>query len=134
MGIFDLFKKKRNDLIEDNLKWNKMWDLWVEGNIESSYAELMMYYDEINNGGHCQYFTNIENNGNLKKEIGLVLETLSLELKNNLNNAYRAYLNLEKNECVFDSEVILEQCDNIFYENEEEIEKYLKEFASKIEL
>ena len=62
MGLFDLFKKKKVELTEEQLKWNKMWDLWTDGNAESPYAELMTYQSEINNGGHGQYFCNIENN------------------------------------------------------------------------
>ena len=26
MGIFDLFKKKKVELTEEQLKWNKMWE------------------------------------------------------------------------------------------------------------
>ena len=55
MGLFDLFKKKKVELTEEQLKWNKMWDLWTDGEAESPYAELMTYQSEINNGGHGQY-------------------------------------------------------------------------------
>lgn len=31
MGLFDIFKKKKEvELTEEQLKWNKMWELWTE--------------------------------------------------------------------------------------------------------
>ena len=63
------------------------------------------------------------------------LETiLSAKLKANLEKAYKAYLVLEENEDDEQAEETLEQCDDVFYENEEEINRALEEYASKIEL
>ena len=62
MGLFDFLKKKEVQLTDEQKKWNKMWELWSEGEADSPYAELMTYQSEINNGGHGQYFCNIENN------------------------------------------------------------------------
>lgn len=39
-------------MMESERKWNLMWDMWVAGNAESPYAELMEYESEVNNGGH----------------------------------------------------------------------------------
>ena len=134
MGLFDIFKKKKVELTEEQLKWNKMWELWTEEKVDSPYAELMTYQSEINNGGHDQYFTNVENTSDLNKEISALEQILSAELKNNLNKAYKAYLILEKKEEDEEAEETLEQCDDIFYENEEEINRLLEEYACKIEL
>ena len=134
MGLFDAFKKKKVELTEEQLKWNKMWELWTEEKVDSPYAELMTYQSEINNGGHDQYFTNVENISDLNKEISALEQILSAELKNNLNKAYKAYLILEKKEEDEEAEETLEQCDDVFYENEEEINRALEEYASKIEL
>lgn len=134
MGLFDIFKKKKNALTEEQLKWNKMWELWTEKKVVSPYAELMTYQSEINNGGHDQYFTNVENTSDLNKEISALEQILSAELKNNLNKAYKAYLILEKKEEDEKAEETLEQCDDVFYENEEEINRLLEEYACKIEL
>ena len=30
MGLFDIFKKKKVELTEEQLKWNKMWDLFFK--------------------------------------------------------------------------------------------------------
>lgn len=68
MGLFDFFKPKKTELNDQDQKWNKMWDLWVDGEADSPYAELMTYQSEINNGGPDQYFTNVENTSDLQKE------------------------------------------------------------------
>ena len=31
MGVFILFKKRKAELTDKQKKWNRMWDLWVEG-------------------------------------------------------------------------------------------------------
>ncbi|MBQ6930749.1 MAG: DUF4375 domain-containing protein [Clostridia bacterium] len=134
MSLFDLFKKKQVELTEEQLKWNKMWDLWTEGEVESPYAELMTYQGEINNGGHSQYFFNIENNDDLDKEMSALENILSDKLIDNLHRAYKAHLILEENEDDENAEEIIEQCDDMFYENEEEINNKLQEYADKIQL
>ena len=134
MGLFDIFKKKKVELTEEQLKWNKMWELWTEEKVDSPYAELMTYQSEINNGGHDQYFTNVENTGDLQKELSTLETILSAKLKANLKKAYKAYLVLEEKEDDEKAEETLEQCDDVFYENEEEINRLLEEYACKIEL
>ena len=134
MGLFDLFLKKEVKLTEEELKWNKMWDLWAEGEVESPYAELMTYQSEINNGGHGQYFSNVENNDDLGKEISVLETILSDKLIENLHKAYKAYLVLEENEDDEKAEEIMKQCDDTFYENEEEINSKLQAYADKIRL
>lgn len=134
MGLFDIFKKKKVELTEEQSKWNKMLELWTEKKVDSPYAELITYQSEINNGGHDQYFTNVENTSDLNKEISALEQILSAELKNNLNKAYKAYLILEKKEEYEEAEETLEQCDDVFYEKEEEINRLLEEYACQIEL
>lgn len=134
MGLFDVFKKKEVELTKGELQWNKMWDLWTEEKAESPYAELMTYQSEVNNGGHDQYFVNIENTGDLEKEMSALEQILSAKLKENLKKAYQAYLVLEENEDDENAEEVLEQCDDTFWENEEEINQALEEYASKMQL
>lgn len=107
--------------------------MWSEGKVESPYKELMTYQSEINNGGHDQYFLNVENNSNIQKEISTLKTVLSEELIDNLEKAYQAHLLLEEKDDE-NAESIMEQCDNTFYENEEEINCLLGEYAAKIEL
>ena len=134
MGIFDLFKKKKVELTEEQLKWNKMWDLWSDGEAESPYAELMTYQSEINNGGHSQYFYNVENNDDLIKEITALETILSDKLIDNLHKAYKTHLILEDNEDDEKAEEVIEQCDDVFFANEEEINKKLESYAKTIQL
>lgn len=134
MGLFDFLKRKKVELTDEQMKWNKMWELWEVGKADSPYAELMTYQSEINNGGHDQYFTNVENTGDLKKEMSVLDALLSSELKENLKKAYDTYLILEENEEDEQAEEVIEQCDDVFYENEEEINHILEEYAAKIEL
>ena len=98
MGLFDLFKKKKVELTYEQLKWNKMWELWEQEKAESPYAELMTYQSEINNGGHGQYFFNVENNGDLNADMTILATVLSEKLVDNLHKAYKAHLILEENE------------------------------------
>ena len=134
MGLFDFFKRKKVELTEEQKKWDKMWALWADGHAESPYAELMTYQGEINNGGHDQYFTNNESTGDLKKEIAALETVLPAKLIDNLQKAYKAYLALEENDNDENAEEIIEKCDDVFYENEEEINCILREYADRIEL
>lgn len=134
MGLFDIFKKKNIEFTEEQLKWNKMWDLWTEEKVDSPYAELMTYQSEINNGGHSQYFTNVENTSDIEKEMFALEQILSTKMSDNLKNAYKAYLVIEENDSDEKAEETLEKCDDMFYENEKEINKLLEEYSLKIEL
>ena len=152
MGLFDFFKKKKEELpakqeekkdaTEQEAKsgaveqdaWDRMWELWGEGKADSPYAEVLTYQSEINNGGHDQYFFNVENTGDLKKELAVLNSVLPELLKKNLNAAYKAYVTLQKNEDDEKAEAILNQCDKVYYENEEALDDVLNEYAAKIDL
>lgn len=134
MGLIDLFRKKKVELTEEQRKWNKMWDLWLEEQADSPFSELMTYQSEMNNGGHGQYFSNVANTGDLHKEMMALETVLSSKLKVNLKKAYEAYLILEANEGGEQAEEVLDQCDDVFYENEEEINRALKEYANNVKL
>ena len=133
MGLFDKFKKKKVELTEEQLKWNKMWQLWTVGKVESPYSELMTYQSEVNNGGHSQYFCNVENVSDLQKEMSALEEILPPFLIENLQEAYKANLILEEKEND-ETEGVLSQCDDVFYENEEQINRILQEYANTLEI
>ena len=88
----------------------------------------------LHNGGHGQYFSNIENNGDLNADMTILTTVLSEKLVDNLHKAYKAHLILEENEDDEKAEEIIEACDNVFYENEEEINSKLEAYADKIQL
>ena len=134
MGVFSFFKKSKVELTDEQKKWNKMWDLWGEGRTDSPHSELMTYQSEINNGGHDQYFFNIENSGNLQKEMAVLKTVLPAKLRDNLQNAYDAYLKLTNEESDEQAGTILSQYDDEFYKVEEDINRILREYASQIEL
>ena len=134
MGAFSFFMRNKVELSDEQKKWNKMWDLWVEGRADSPYAELMTYQSEVSNGGHDQYFFNIGNTGNLQKEMTTLETVLPPKLQRNLRDAYNAYLMLANEKSEKKAETILEQCDNEFYKDEEDINRILREYASQIEL
>ena len=134
MGLFDIFKKKKVELTEEQLKWNKMWELWTEEKTKSPYTELMTYQSEINNGGHSQYFCNVDNVSDLKKEMSALEKILTPLLYTNLQKAHKAYLILEENEEDEKAEEVIEKCDDIFFANEEEINKKLESYANTIQL
>ena len=134
MGLFDIFKKKKVELTEEQLKWNKMWELWTEEKVKSPYTELMTYQSEINNGGHSKYFRSVENVSDLQKEMSALGEILTPHLNKNLQKAYKAHLILEEKEDNEKAEEILEQCDDVFYENEEQINRILQEYANTLEI
>ena len=134
MKIFKLVKKDKTVLSDEQKRWNKMWDMWVDGCAESPYSELMTYQSEVNNGGHGQYFFNVENSVDLKKEMAALETVLSERLKNNLRDAYSAYLISEEKDGDEKADIILEQCDDVFFKNEEEINSMLEEYAERIAL
>ena len=128
VGVLDLFRKNKND---EQTKWDKMWELWAEEQAESPYAELMTYQSEIDNGGHDQYFFNMENTGDLQKQMKVLDAVLPEKLKDNLHDAYKAYLVISEKEDDEKAENIIEQCDDIFYENEDEVNDILERYADK---
>ena len=134
MGLFNFFNKKERPLSVKELKWNKMWELWAEGKADSPYTELMTYQSEINNGGHLQYFDNIENIGDLKKEMSELERILPQVLKDNLLKAYKAYFVLRENSDDKNAEEVMKISDKIYYENEESINQILEEYSEKTEL
>lgn len=132
MRFLDLFKKKREERSIEQLKWNKIWDLWAKKKAISPYAELMTYESEINNGGHAQFFANVSNIADLSNMVATLYTVLGDVLKENLKKAYNAHLeSVEADETI---DEILDECDNVFYENDREIEALLWEYANTIQL
>ena len=140
MSIFSFFNRikevhcNKNEHSDEQKQWDKMWDMWVKGEADSPYAELMTYQSEVENGGHDQYFFNIENTGDLQKEMTILCSILPEKSQRNFQEAYNAWLVLDKEERDSKAEAILEQCDDEFYKREEEINAILKGYASKIVL
>lgn len=127
-----MFQKNRK-LTEEERKWNLMWDMWVQGDAASPYAELMEYESEVNNGGHSQYFFNVANCGDLNADIEKILMVLPEPLNENLKRAYDAFSGQE-DICDDENEELFEECDEFFYENEKLLMDILKVYADSLSL
>lgn len=130
MGLFDLFRKKETALDDGQQKWNMLWELWEDGRAASPFAEIMTYQSEINNGGHDQYFTNLSNRGGLERELAVLAEALQEVHRQNLQRAWEAYRTLVEDDP--QAEETLEQCDDLFYAQEADINAALKAHADTL--
>lgn len=127
-----MFQKNR-ELTEEERKWNLMWKMWEQGEAASPYAELMEYEGEVNNGGHSQYFFNLTNCGDLKAEVEKILSILPNPLYDNLKRGYDAFASQE-DIADDENEDLFEECDDVFYENEQILIDILKEYANSLSL
>ena len=136
LDIMNLMNDK-NNYSEEELKWNKMIDLWVENELNDPIKHLITYDNEIQNGGHLQFFENCQNE--LKSITSFLKKTLSKELNDNFKHAQNLYkkmcTEIEKDN--FDEDKYLEkfeEFDNFYYENEEEVKEILENYANTLEL
>lgn len=132
MKLFGWFRKQEELPVADR-KWNKMWDLWVEGNAESPYSELMEYESEVNNGGHSQYFFNVANCGDVQTAAKVLLSILPEPLLSNFRKAYEAFSGQE-DICDDVNDSLFDECDDIFGKYEQLILDMLAAHAKSIEL
>ena len=133
-GFFKDRKKSKKELTEKEVRWNKMWDLWVQGEIPSPYNELMSYQSEVNNGGHDQYFLNTGNISDVDQTLSVLSEILPMKLKENLYTAYNAYLCLEKDEDDEKAQGVIESCDELFMQNEHDVTDILEKYCENADL
>ena len=131
MGLFNIFKKKNAALTTEE-KLNRMWDLWAKDKLKLPCAKLMTYESEVDNGGHDQYFFNVSNNGDLGAEVEAVLSMLPDPLRENLNRAYTAFI-AQEDPCDDENEELFEECDDLFYENEQLIIDIIYEAAKSFD-
>lgn len=117
---------------ESERKWNLMWDMWVAGTAASPYAELMEYESEVNNGGHSQYFFNVANCGDLSAAVALILPMLPSPLHENLKRGYDAFA-AQEDICDDDNDDLFEECDDVFYENEQLLINVLQAYADSLD-
>jgi len=113
-----LFKRKsiEVEVTEAQIKWSKMWAVWDKEGCESPYEELMEYVSEVSNGGHGQYFCNVENNGDVEKSVLALYSILPAILKENLKRSYRAYKKWEQLEFEDEADAIMQECDAVYWE------------------
>ncbi len=140
--FFNFFKRKKRridkpiELSKEDLQWNKMWDMWTTAEIESPYLELMDYIGGVNNGGHHCHLDNTYNRTDvkLKEYVDTLLSIIPEPLKSNLETAYKTYMINPDGELGDENSDILDECDTVYYNNEELLNQILRERAKKIEL
>ena len=83
---------------------------------------------------HISLYTvdNVSSSTDLAESINQLYSILNDPLKSNLKEAYDSYLKYDE----FDDELsdILDECDTIFYKNEEDLNDLLWEYAKSIEI
>ncbi len=126
-------KKKKETVdtrtLEQAERWNYLWDQWAKGELESPVSDLLHYHAEVNNGGHAQYLDNGIEGEELERTVYEAFSLLPSPLKENLARSFAA-----KNE-EFDDlslETILDECDTLFYDNEELFNKLIQDLADKL--
>ena len=88
---------------------------------------------EVNNGGHDQYFSNIESSEKMQKQMATLETVLPAELQSNLRHARSAFQSLSEKEEDEEAEAALERCDEIFREREDEINSILNAYAAALD-
>ena len=128
MGFLNILKKKKEQPLTTDQKINKMWELWGEDKLDLPCAKLMKYESEVNNGGHSQYFFNVANCGDLAQEVEAVLSMLHDPLRENLARGYAAF---SEQDDISDNvdDGVFEECDDVFYEHEQDIIDMIYEAA-----
>ena len=128
MGIFDMLKKK--EPLTPDEKLNTLWDAWAEGKAPMPCSALMTYDSEVNNGGHDQYFFNVNETGNVRVEAEAVLSHLPEPLKENFQRAYAAYgANPDAED---DNDALFNECDDVFYEHEQLLLDIIQNYANDL--
>ena len=127
MSIFDLFNNKSHP--SDKISLDKIGDKWENDNMPSPYRELMTYQSEVNNGGHMQFFDNVSNTEDLGRVADVLLGILTDELLKNFTKAYDSYLSMCDDDNEDDLFDVLDDCDEVYYKNESEINRLLEDYA-----
>ncbi len=137
MGFFKkLFGKKDGD---GDDKWSLMWEMWEAGEIGSPYNELLTYDNEMQEGGHLQFFLNRA----LRKEnifavLAALRETLPADHAANVQQAHRQYclldLDPEDDAAVMQAlqDAPLAVFDRFYAEHEEELLDVLEAYANSL--
>ena len=142
MGLFDIFKKKKADAVQEKRelapdeRYNKLWQMWEKKLIPSPYREIMLYKHEVDGharDGHLSYFLTLRSAGNVEHAARTVIDHAPSAVAANLEDALRAY----KNYYGVDDEnmkEILEECDFIYCGCADELTAFLKEYAQTVEM
>ena len=126
MCIFKLFKKKKNTPLSDEALLDAFWQLWVKNELPSPYFELLTVISNLGALGHADFLNLLAKDDNLKRARSYSFDLLPEVIRTNFKNASQVYL---ANESRIGDEDFLEEYDDIFYDNEQEIDKLLLSYA-----
>lgn len=139
MGIFDKLFGKNNAEKRAQRQWDYMWQRWAEGALPSPYQELLTYDSEVQDGGHLQFFLNMElRKSNMFALMAQLKEILPEGHAGNLSAAYRAYcrLGVDVNDDASIAEALdeapLRTYDSYYAEHEEEMLDLLEAYAATL--
>ncbi len=120
-------------------KWSAMWEAWEAGGIPSPYNELLTYDDELQDGGHLQFFLNRAlRKENMFSVMAALKETLPAGHADNVAQAYRQYcmLGIDPDD---DAAIVqalddapLAVFDRYYAEHEEELLDVLEAYAASL--
>lgn len=128
-----LFSKKDKliesvKLSENEMKWNKLWDLYSNSTWNNPIFYLCDYDSGINGEGHFCFF---DNKGNeMKTYVEELKKVLPENLFDNFNKAYQIWLRGNDEQ----TEKHCEVADDFFYQNENTIIEILQQFANTLEI
>ncbi|MDE6302344.1 MAG: hypothetical protein K2M36_01985 [Clostridia bacterium] len=122
--LFKFRKMKKNKLSEKDIRWNKLWDMYADGSLESNYFALCDYHAGVNGEGHyCFFDNNVQRLADYVKSLNLLLPN---EFFAQFNKAYEAYIqNIE-------AEKACDLADDYFYNNEQVIIDILQKYADSL--
>lgn len=107
-------------------KWNKLWEVYGNGEWNDPIFYLCDYDSCINGEGHLCFFEN--NEDCLSKYSEELKKVMPDELYKNFDRALRAF------ERKIDEETICSEADAYFYEHEPDIIKVIQSYANTLEL
>lgn len=117
------FKKEE---LPERKKWNRLWEIYGNGEWDDPVFYLCDYDSGINGEGHLCFFENhADCLGKYSEELK---KTLPDELYENFDKALRAF---ERN---MKAEKICTEADAYFYERESDIIKAIQAYANTLEI
>lgn len=125
--MFSLFRKKKTELTTDQIKLNKLWDMYASGELEQKNKDtnvLCDYESGVNGEGHSGFFFN--NEEDLPDYNSVLKNVLPADMYTNFLKAYQSYNSDNEEE-------VCEAADDYFYQYEQKVIAILQEYANGLD-
>lgn len=125
--MFSLFRKKKTELTTEQIKLNKLWDMYASGELEQKNKDtyvLCDYESGVNGEGHSGFFFN--NEEDLPDYKSVLKNVLPTDMYTNFLKAYQSYNSDNEEE-------ICEAADDYFYQYEQKVIAILQEYANGLD-